>query len=143
MFQCREDYQQGVLEREVNASSTYKFSSKLHGTEQLAYTEAQCIHDIQGFLQGNLLYFPSSISMDEGHPVYAPVLPHMYASVKTHKEAWPARVIAASRAVSTTELFGWVGRGLHAMLQGFEILWWEEMLKAVGHWRRDGNAVVG
>ena len=124
-FQCREDDEQGLL-KEVNASSTCKFSNKVQGTEQLAYTEAQCVHDVQGFLQGNSLYYPSRVSMDEGHPDYAPVLPHMYAFVKTHKEAWPARVIAASRAVSTTGLSQWVGRGLRAMLQGFENLWWEE-----------------
>ena len=80
VFQCREDYQQGLL-KEVNASSTYKFADnlKVQGTEQLAYTEAQCAHDIHRFLQGNSLYYPSSVSMDEGHPDYAPVLPHMYA----------------------------------------------------------------
>ena len=129
MFQCREDYPQGLL-KEANAISTCKSSSKVQGTEQLAYTEAQCVHDIQEFLQGNSLYFPLSVSLDEGHPDHAPVLPHMYASVKTHKEAWPAWVIPASSAVSTAGLSQWVGRGLRAMLQAFEDLWWEEMLKA-------------
>ena len=108
--------------------STDQFSIKVHSTEHLACTKAQCARDIQGFLQGNSLYLPSSVSVEEDHPDYAPVLPHMYASVKIHKEVWPARVIAASRAVSTAGL--WVGRGLRAMLQGFENLWWEEMLKA-------------
>ena len=64
VFQCREDYQQGLL-KEVNASSTYKFSNKVQGTEQLAYTEVQRVNDIQRFLQGNSLYYPSSVSMDE------------------------------------------------------------------------------
>ena len=34
----------------------------------------------------------------------------MYASVKTHNEAWPARVIAASRAVSHERTASRVGR---------------------------------
>ena len=57
-------------------------------------------------------------------------LSRMYASVKTHKDAWPARVIATSRAVGTAGMLRWVGTGLCAMLQVFENLWWEEMLKA-------------
>ena len=129
--------------KEVNASSTYTFSSKVQGTEQLAYAEAQCACDIQGFLQGKYLYFPSSVSMDEGHPDYAPVLPHMYASVKTHKEAWPARVIAASRAVITAGLSRWVGRGLRAMLQILKICGGRRCSKQELNWRRGSSAVVG
>ena len=83
--------------------------------------------------------------MDEGHPDYAPVLPRMHASVKTHKEAWPALVIAASRAVSTTGLSRCVGRGLRAMSQGCEKLWLEEMLKAavaLGEGQQCGSWIV-
>ena len=52
VFQCKEDYQQGLL-KEVNASSTYKISHKAQGLEPLACTGCTVPMISRGFLQGN------------------------------------------------------------------------------------------
>lgn len=130
VFQCREDHEQMLL-AEVNSNSTYQFAAPIAGGGHvLAFSKDRCVRDTTAFLIANQVFHRSDVSLDEGNPDYEPELPHLYASIKTHKQAHPGRFIAASRAVTTTGLSRWVSRAFRALLPSMENLWWEEMLRA-------------
>ena len=96
----------------------------------MAFSKERCVRDTTAFLIANGISHRSDVTLDEGNQDYGPELPHLYASIKTHKQAHPGGFIAASRAVTTTGLSRWLSRAFRALLPSMENLWWEEMLRA-------------
>ena len=96
----------------------------------MAFSKDMCVRDTTDFLIANGIFHRSDVTLDEGNPDYGPELPHLYASIKTHKQIHPGRFIAASRAVTTTGLSRWLSSAFRALLPSMENLWWEEMLRA-------------
>ena len=102
MFQYREDYEQMLL-KEANSNETYQFADlTAGGGHELAFSKDRCVRDTTDFLIANGIFHRSDVTLDEGNPDYGLELPHLYASVKTHKQTHPGRFIAASRAEPTT-----------------------------------------